>query len=126
MKATVLSSVAALTMIAGAAYAQVPLDNSATTTQTTTTTPAVAPPVSAYSTTQQQKTLNPDGTEVDKASSYSADQNGVKESSSEVTTGPDGSQVSRTQDVRTQASAPVPPPVATTTTTSSTTTTAGQ
>jgi hypothetical protein len=113
-----LAGAAAFALTTGAALAQSTLSDSSTTV--TTTTPA--PVVNTYNTTKSQKTVDANGTEIDKSQTYSSGAAGTHATANSQTTSPDGTAVSTTHQERTVA----PLGDSTTTTNQSTTTTPGR
>ena len=90
-----LTSAAAFVMMSGVAMAQSGMPGSTTSTQSTTTT-NTAPLSDSFSATKTKKTIESDGTEVDKSKSYKSDPSGSSTSSSMKVETPDGSQEKNT------------------------------
>jgi hypothetical protein len=86
-----LTSAVAFVMMSGVAMAQSAMPESTTSTQSTTTTNS-APLSDSFNATKTKKTIESDGTEIDKSKSYKSDPSGSSTSSSTKVETPDGSQ----------------------------------
>jgi hypothetical protein len=101
----IVSGMTAFALMAGVAMAQGVYPDSSTSTRSSTTTTTtiipVAPSVGNYNSSTWQKSIDSNGTEVDKKQTYSNDSNGTTASSSRQTTTSDGVQRNTTYDEKT-------------------------